>query len=423
MPDFIYIKDLQSRFIVSNKKTAAVVDTVAKDLIDKTDFDFFTHDLASRYYNDEQNIIKTGKAKLTYEEPCHDEKGNSVIISTSKIPVKNKKGEVIGIVGIDRDITELKNIEQELRKKTDDLLNLNTLIEERQQQLEEQTTILNKSNTLLEDRQEHIEEQAEKLIEQKEQLLDRTKSLEDANEKLNELNDQLIELNSTKDKLFSIIAHDLKNPFNTILGFAELLNIKYDKLTEDKKHKYIHVIYNSSKNIYNLLENLLQWARIQSNGIAFEPTTFNLKQVVEQNAALLNENIAKKNMTVEYENTDYYDVYADFNMINTVVRNLLSNSIKFTLENGKIVFSCSKNSKFVEFSITDNGIGMSKEEIEKLFRIDIQFSKSDSVGEEGSGIGLILCKDFIEKNWGKIWVESELDKGSTFHFTLKAMAG
>lgn len=206
------------------------------------------------------------------------------------------------------------------------------------------------------------------------------------------------------------------------MGFAELLNIKYDKLTEDKKHKYIHVIYNSSKNIYNLLENLLQWARIQSNGIAFEPTTFNLKQVVEQNAALLNENIAKKNMTVEYENTDYYDVYADFNMINTVVRNLLSNSIKFTLENGKIVFSCSKNSKFVEFSITDNGIGMSKEEIEKLFRIDIQFSKSDSVGEEGSGIGLILCKDFIEKNWGKIWVESELDKGSTFHFTLKAEA-
>lgn len=399
MPDFIYIKDLQSRFIVGNKKTAAVMGTEPKDLIGKTDFDFYSQDLAKGYYSDEQNIIKSGKPKLTYEEPCHDENGNTIIISTSKIPVKNKKGEVIGLVGIGRDITDLKEIEKELRKKTDDLLNMNTLIEERQK---------------------HIEEQAEKLTEQKGQLLERTKSLEDANQKLNKLNDQLKELNSTKDRLFSIIAHDLKNPFSTILGFSKLLDIKYDRLTKEKKLKYAHAIYNSSKNIYNLLENLLQWARVQSNRIAFEPTTFNLKQLVEQNVSLLKENITKKNMTVEYKSTDYYDVYADLNMINTIIRNLLSNSIKFTPENGKIMISCSKNDNIVEFSITDNGIGMSKEEMDKLFRIDVHFSKSRSVGEEGSGIGLMLCKDLVERNWGKIWVESELNKGSTFHFTLKA---
>jgi signal transduction histidine kinase/ligand-binding sensor domain-containing protein len=292
-------------------------------------------------------------------------------------------------------------------------IQLEKLIRERTSEIEEKNRILtkqaaelNETNSLLEERQQKIEEQTEELLAQKENL--------------EEVNAHLKELNSTKDKFFSIIAHDLKNPFNTILGFSELLNMKYDTLSEEKKLRYMEVIFSSSKNIYNLLENLLQWARTQTDKIAFEPIVFSLKQLVEQNINLLKENITTKNIKIGHKITDSCNVYADRNMINTVVRNLLTNAIKFTRSGGDIAINTLRKNGHIEISVKDSGIGMSAEETEKIFRVDANFSKSGTDGETGTGLGLILCKEFIIKNGGKIWVESDPGKGSRFLFTLPA---
>ncbi len=297
---------------------------------------------------------------------------------------------------------------KELKKQK---IYLEKLVRERTKEIEEknailirQTDELNETNALLEERQQQIEEQTEKLETQK--------------EKLEDANIHLSELNSTKDKFFSIIAHDLKNPFNTILGFSELLNTKYKKLTEEKKLKYSEVIYNSSKNIYNLLENLLQWARTQTDKIAFEPVVFNFKELIDQNIILLKENLTDKKITVSPNIEEQCNVYADRNMINTVIRNILTNAIKFTNINGEILINSLEKDGVIEVSIKDNGIGMSEEETRKLFRVDVNFSRSGTGGETGTGLGLILCKEFIEKNGGTIWVESKPYKGSKFLFTI-----
>lgn len=315
--------------------------------------------------------------------------------------------------------SEIEEKNEILIEQTNELNETNTILEERQQQIEEQTEELrvgkekletanlnlNEINTLLEERSQQIEEQAEILRAQKEEL-------EKANLHLNELN-------STKDKFFSIIAHDLKNPFNTILGFSELLNTKFDKLSDEKKVKYSEVIYDSSKNIYSLLENLLQWARTQTDKIEFAPANFKLKDLVDQNITLLKEHLTNKKITLNQNIADTSDVYADRNMINTVLRNLLTNAIKFTNAGGDITVSSAEKDGYVEVSIKDTGVGMSEEETSRLFRVDYNFSKNGTDGETGTGLGLILCKEFVVKNGGKIWVESLAGKGSKFSFTLR----
>ena len=290
-------------------------------------------------------------------------------------------------------------LEKLVKKRTREIEQKNTL-------LTRQTTELNDSNTLLEERQQKIEEQTEDLVTHKENL--------------EEANAHLKELNSTKDKFFSIIAHDLKNPFNTILGFSELLNMKYDQLTEEKKLRYLEIIFTSSRNIYNLLENLLQWARTQTDKIAFDPVVFNLKQLVEQNITLLKETLTNKKINIEQKITDPCDVYADRNMINTVIRNLLTNAIKFTNSGGNISVNSLKKNGHIEFSIKDSGIGMSADETEKLFSVDATFLREGTEGETGTGLGLILCKEFVAKNGGAIWVKSDPGKGSSFLFTVPA---
>jgi signal transduction histidine kinase/ligand-binding sensor domain-containing protein len=292
-------------------------------------------------------------------------------------------------------------------------LYLEKLVSERTREIEEKNNILteqahelNETNTLLEERQQKIEEQTKKLKIQKEEL-------EDANI-------HLTELNSTKDKFFSIIAHDLKNPFNSILGFSELMNQKYDELSEEKKRRYSEVIYSSSRNIYALLENLLQWARTQTNKIAFEPVSFNINQLVEQNIILLSESLTDKKINVRKELKESYDVYADPNMINTVIRNLLSNAIKYTNPGGEILIGCIRKDSKIEVSIRDTGTGMTPEVLDKLFRVDANFSSEGTQGETGTGLGLILCNEFVTKNGGTISVESSPGKGSKFTFTLPA---
>jgi signal transduction histidine kinase len=227
--------------------------------------------------------------------------------------------------------------------------------------------------------------------------------------------------NATKDRFFNIIAHDLKNPFNAIIGFASLLTDEWNDFDDDDKIAMISSIKSSSEGAYELLMNLLEWSRLQVGKINFEPEFIDYESLIRLNFSLLRTAAEKKNIKLVSTGLCDKMVWADPNMIKTVIRNLLTNAIKFTPANGTITINCHKNHDYpgmILISIQDNGIGMSHAEIKTLFSLNDSQSKTGTDGETGTGLGLILCKEFVEKNKGKIWVESEHGKGSTFFIAL-----
>ncbi len=237
---------------------------------------------------------------------------------------------------------------------------------------------------------------------------------------------QLRELNATKDKFFSIIAHDIKNPFNAIMGFSHLLNEDYELFTDEERKQFVGNISQASEDVYNLLENLLKWSWTQNGQISYNPKNFDLMETCNETIAVLNLQAERKSIKIECSITESLLVFADENMLKTVFRNLISNAIKFTNENGVIKinhFIFEKNndnsiSKYIQIQIKDNGVGISQENLKKLFRIDEKINSKGTIGETGTGLGLILCKEFIIKNNGKIWVESEIGVGSSFIFSI-----
>ncbi len=255
-----------------------------------------------------------------------------------------------------------------------------------------------------------------KILEQS--VLERTLQIEEQNSLIVSKNEELNELISTKDKLFSIIGHDLGNQFNIIVGFLEVLVSDFKKLDAAKVEYHLINISNSSKYAYNLLENLLTWARMQTNLIQFNPETFNIQTKISESIKLLKGASSKKNIEIEFNANEEISTYADINMFSTVFRNLVANAIKFTPEHGKISISVKQKKDFCEITVMDNGVGISEENIGKIFRIDSKNKTLGTNGEKGTGLGLILCKEFVEKHNGKIWVESKVGKGSQFIFTF-----
>ncbi len=222
---------------------------------------------------------------------------------------------------------------------------------------------------------------------------------------------------ATKDKFFSIIAHDLANIFNTSLGSSNLLTSN-EQLDNEERTEFLLLIHKSLEKGYSLLRNLLEWSRSQTGRIQVTPTTLNLKNLADQNLALLENNAKTKNITL-FSSVENISVVADENMLYTIIRNLLSNAIKFTPKGGKIEISATiVEDGLVEISISDTGVGIKPENLDKLFRIDVSLSTRGTAQEEGTGLGLILCKEFVEKNGGTIGVKSELGKGSRFYFCL-----
>ncbi len=228
---------------------------------------------------------------------------------------------------------------------------------------------------------------------------------------------KLAELNSAKDKLFSIIGHDLKNPFITLLGFSEILVEDYDELSDEEKKEYIKTIYNTARNTQKLLENLLSWARAQSGQLQINLEVLSIKNIIKEAVELVKSQAEKKNIELSVNMNSSLMVYADKNLLYTVIRNLLTNAIKFTNENGKVIVSTQDEDGFVRVCVEDTGIGLSESDINKLFRIDVNNKEIGNSKEKGTGLGLILCKEFCEKLGGKIWVESQLGKGSKFYIT------
>ncbi len=238
------------------------------------------------------------------------------------------------------------------------------------------------------------------------------------NNEIQEQRDYLKQLNKTKDKFFSIIAHDLKNPFNSIKGFTELLIDNSHEYEEEKKLKFLRIIKDSTNKASALLNNLLIWANSQSGNLTYNPKKTKLVKDVIDVVSFLEIQAVKKEIEI-YNNVDHnLSVMADENMLNTILRNLISNAIKFTNPKGEVRILSLINNGMVEVIIKDNGVGISEGDIEKIFSIDEKNTNVGTANEQGSGLGLILCKDFVEKHGGKIWVNSVENEGSEFVFTL-----
>jgi signal transduction histidine kinase len=259
----------------------------------------------------------------------------------------------------------------------------------------------------------------QKILAANEELKKLNEQISDQKEELELLNDELQEANAAKDRFFSIIAHDLKNPFNVLLTGTEFTLQELPNLSREKIERRINDVLDSARTIYNLLNDLLEWARSQAGRITIEAENLNIKTIVNETFELLGSNAREKNIALLNEAEDSA-VFADKNMLTTIIRNLVSNAIKFTPREGNITVSSGVKNSDVEVIISDTGQGISEENQKKLFKIDENFTTRGTNNEKGAGLGLILVAEFVKKNGGSIKVESKPGKGSDFIFTVPA---
>ena len=236
---------------------------------------------------------------------------------------------------------------------------------------------------------------------------------------LNKLNSDLEGLNNTQKKFFSIIAHDLRNPFNFLILSSSMMLEKYGHLKESEKLELLNGIETVSKESYTLLSNLLDWSKLQTGRLKANKKIFSLKESSNKNIALLCNLAKQKNIKIKDNLSESNLVFADKDMIDTVLRNLIANSIKFSKEEDVISISATENDQEITVCVEDTGVGMNSEILTNLFNSGIQQNKAGTNNESGSGLGLLLCKELVEENSGKIWAESNIDSGTKFFFTLR----
>jgi len=222
---------------------------------------------------------------------------------------------------------------------------------------------------------------------------------------------------NTKNRFFSIIAHDLISPFNTLIGLSEALKSNFNEVSRDEINEYVDLIYQRSTETHELLINLLEWSLSQTKSIEYQPQEIEIKRFIKEKISLLEGQAKEKSITLKFIEGNEFLVYADANMLSTIIRNLVSNAIKFT-KKGNVIISYSKESEFCRVIVEDTGVGISEQNLQNLFELDKPVSSKGTAGEKGSGIGLILCKEFIKKNKGEIFVESIEQIGSKFAFTI-----
>jgi PAS domain S-box-containing protein len=350
LPDHIYFKDHESRFLRINKALAQFLGlNDPAQAIKKTDFDFFTGEHAQQAYEDEQKIIRTGQLLSTEEKETHHDRPDTWV-STIKLPLSNKDGNIIGTFGISRDITKNKLAEEEIKLK----------------------------------------------------------------------NELLQIVNSEKDKFFSILAHDLRGPLSAFVAATQIITEEIQIMDFEEIKEITLSMKTSATNIYSLLENLLEWSRLRRGAMDFVPENLNLKNKIEACIDVLSESARKKRIGLTFSIPDDLEVFVDNHMFDAIIRNLVSNAIKFTPVGGNVsVTTDYKSDHLIEVKVSDSGIGMTPDLKNKLFMINEKTSRNGTEGESSTGLGLLLCKEFIEKHGGKIWVESEVGKGSTFTFTIR----
>lgn len=245
-------------------------------------------------------------------------------------------------------------------------------------------------------------------------------SFKASEEEIKKKNFELNELNISKDKFFSIIAHDLRSPFQGLLGISNYMVEEFETLTKEEFKEMVVSLNEALHSQYKFLDDLLNWSRIQSGRMTIEPIELNVYNEVENVLQLFVSSINNKKIEILVNINRNLNIVADDDMLSLLLRNLLSNAIKFTNVTGTIEITAFKEDEMILIVISDNGVGIAAEDIDKLFRIDIQFTTHGTAKESGNGLGLVLCKEIVEKHGGKIWVESQLNKGTQFFFTLPA---
>lgn len=250
------------------------------------------------------------------------------------------------------------------------------------------------------------------------QLSLKNKEIEQQQNIEEKLNKKLKEANETKDKFFSIVAHDLKSPFNSLIVLTNLLIDDYDTFTEDERKQFIKQIKASSENTFSLLQNLLDWASTQTGKTMVVPEKIDLSRILQETIALLTPTAKNKKIRIISNLSENSIAWADKNMVSTIILNLVSNAIKFTPADGKVEIGSKIENSHLEIMVSDTGVGISPRNLEKLFRLDQKIQTVGTAKETGTGLGLIICKEFVEKNNGRIWVNSQQGEGSQFYFTL-----
>lgn len=366
--DFLWAKDIYNRYTFVNKAMCdrLLMAESVNEPIGKSDIFFAKRERETHpedpdwhtfgeIYTDTDTITLSEGKPLQFDE-FGNIKGKFLFLDVHKAPILDERGNLLGVVGTGRDVTLTKQLENE---------KLNAL------------ELLQKSE------------------------------------------DDLRRINAEKDKFFSVIAHDLKSPFNVFLGFTEMMVDDLPSMTLSQIQEIAFSLRQSATNLYQLLENLLEWSLMQRDITRFDPKPFLLNPKIKESLQLVLESV--NNKEIEFSNTVSEDiqVYADENMLKSIIRNLATNALKFTSKGGKItIVATSGNDNGVEVSIMDTGIGMNNDMLDKLFRLDEYTSRTGTDGESSTGLGLLICKDFVEKHGGEIWAESEVGKGSVFHFNI-----
>jgi signal transduction histidine kinase len=232
-------------------------------------------------------------------------------------------------------------------------------------------------------------------------------------------NEELIRLNAEKDKFFSILAHDLRSPLSSFLGLTKIFSEELSEMKQEEVQELANSLRESAQSVYHLLENLLEWSQMQRGFIEFKPVSVLLNDIIRKSIGSLSDLAKQKNQEVQLQLSGNPLVRVDLSMLESTLRNLLSNALKFSFRGGQITLSTNVlQDKFVKVAITDNGLGMSAGLISRLFKLDGRTGRSGTEGEHSTGLGLLLCKEFVEKNGGEILAVSVEGKGSTFSFTL-----
>ena len=474
IPDLVWLKDKDGVYLTCNNKFERLYGNPESEIIGKTDYDFVERNQADSFRDQDLKAIQAGVPISNEEWITFADNGQLSLFDTIKTPMFDSEGALIGVLGIARDITERKRNEEALKESENKfrtlfeqmfegfalheviydvnhkavdykIIDINPAFESQVGIRAENakgalaTQIYGVSpapyidiySRVAETGEHHFFQTYFPPLDRHFQIsvfspnpgyfatifVDITESRRNE-ETLKENEAHLRELVATKDKFFSIIAHDLKSPFNSILGLSNLLVEQIQEKNLEGIEEYAKIIQKSSTTVFNLLMNLLEWARSQTGRMEFSREYIELGALINEVIELSNESAHQKSITIIKELPRNLLVFADKAMINTILRNLISNAIKFTNPGGQIIVSAEKKLDELKISISDNGIGIKKEAIGKLFRIDENNIRMGTQNEIGTGLGLILCKEFIEKHRGKIWVESEIGKGSKFSFTI-----
>jgi signal transduction histidine kinase len=362
------------------------------------------------YEKNSDRIVKLNKAAKNYFNVKVQE-NNSIEIEGFNClseQLKQFKNSRISNVKLDKTCFDIDNKEVLFEVLMHDIYMNNSLV----------TLIILHDKTEHSKEMEEINEYIEDLHAKEDVLEDNAFELIKLNIKLEESENNLREANANKDKFFSIVAHDLKSPFVGLLGITEMLDLDYNDFEEQERRELIHSLYDISKNTFELLEGLLDWARAKQGRMDYNPKEFDLFKLSDSLVNLLKANAFKKDVTIKNSILVSSNVFGDREMVSTVIRNLLANAIKFTPKNGVIEITSEIENDLMKVSVIDSGVGISEENVDKLFRIDVNHTTLGTNSEKGTGLGLILCKELIEKHGTNIWVESKLDEGSKFHFTL-----